>query len=143
VIVLEQSQGVHGVAHRGVAGDPEYGRQTKRIPAAGECFFELPVDAQPFQGCAQAAEVEDPGGADRAVVQGGFLADQQVRAGAVRRAAASLIELVVLDAMGHLVEREGCSGDGESPVAESDVVELQRADLVERCGVVDRVGSPD
>jgi cytochrome P450 len=43
VIALEQSQGVHGVADRGGVGDPEHGRQAKRIAAAGECFLELPV----------------------------------------------------------------------------------------------------
>lgn len=63
-MVLEKAQGVEGVTDRGGLGDAEHGRQAERVAAAGEGFFELPVDAQSFQGRGLAAQVKDPGGAE-------------------------------------------------------------------------------
>lgn len=126
MIVLEESLRGERVADCGGLRDTEDRRDTQRITAAGESFLELPVDAQPFQRGRLAAQVEDPGGADRTMVERAVVADQQVRVGGVRPAIAPVIEPAEQDVVGRLVERPSCSGDGEASVAEVDVAVIRR-----------------
>jgi hypothetical protein len=65
VSVPEELLGVERVADCDTLGDAEHAGQPERIAAAGEGFFELPVDAQPFERGGLAAQVQDPGGANR------------------------------------------------------------------------------
>jgi hypothetical protein len=44
-----------GVADRGLLVDAEHGGQVQWVGPVGEGFFELPVDAEPFEGGGKAA----------------------------------------------------------------------------------------
>ena len=127
--VLQELPGVDGVADGGRGVHAEHGRQVQRVGVAGEGFLELAVDAQPVQGGGQSAQVADPGGADRPGAQCAVLADQQVGVGGVRPAGAPVIQPLGQQPAGEVVQRPGAPGDGDPPVPEIDVVQLQGADL--------------
>jgi hypothetical protein len=60
---------VGGPADGGAFAEPEDGGQVQRVSAGGDGLFDLAVDAQSFKGSGQATQVQDPGGADRAVAR--------------------------------------------------------------------------
>lgn len=57
------------VADGGAVVDAEDGGQVQRVGVVGEGFFELAVDAQPFQGGGLSAQAGQPGAADGAWCQ--------------------------------------------------------------------------
>ena len=52
----EEQAGVLGVADGGLGVEAEHRCQVQRVGSVVEGFFELPVDAEPFQGRGLAAE---------------------------------------------------------------------------------------
>ena len=126
--------GVGRVADRGGVVEVEHLGRVEGI-AAGEGFFKLPVDPQPFQGRGQTAQVQDESAADRAETERALLADQQVGVGGVGPAAESVLQPLDDHVVSQLAQRAGSVGDGEFPVTQVDVVELQGSDLAGTGGV--------
>jgi hypothetical protein len=89
----------------------------------------LAVDAQPVQRGRQPEEhLTEAGAADRLGLVGGVLGDEHVRVGGVGPARPPVGEPVEQGAAGELVQRAGATGDGQSAVAEVEVVQEQAAD---------------
>src|SRR5260370_14964444 len=109
--------------------DPEHGGEVERVGTAGEGFLELPVDAETLEGGGQAAAgfgqpvlADGPGG------HGGLLVDDQVRVGGARPPVAAVLVPAQQQAAGQVIERPDPAGNGQSPVADVDVVEVQVPD---------------
>src|SRR5258708_24317275 len=117
------------VPDRGCVVDPEHGGEVQRVATAGEGFLELPVDAGTLEGGGQAAAgfgqpvlADGPGG------HGGLLVDDQVRVGGARPPVAAVLVPAQQQAAGQVIERPDPAGNGQSPVADVDVVEVQFPD---------------
>src|SRR5260221_3489631 len=117
------------VPDRGCVVDPEHGGEVQRVATAGEGFLELPVDAETLEGGGQAAAgfgqpvlADGPGG------HGGLLVDDQVRVGGARPPVAAVLVPAQQQAAGQVIERPDPAGNGQSPVADVDVVEVQFPD---------------
>ncbi|MFB6782709.1 hypothetical protein ACFCX0_36420 [Streptomyces sp. NPDC056352] len=81
------------VANRGLHIESEDLGEVEGVGAMDEGLFELPVDAELFQGGGLAAKQCGQGDrADRAGAQGGELVDQQVRVSGVGPAVASVVQ---------------------------------------------------
>src|SRR5690242_13256784 len=109
---LQELAGDGRVLDGGGVVDAEYGGEVQRVGAAGECFLELPVDAEPLEGGREAAAcpgqpvlADGPGG------HGGLLVDDQVRVGGAGPAAAAVLQPGQEQAGGQLVERVAAARD--------------------------------
>jgi hypothetical protein len=134
---LEELPGGLGVADGGLGVEAEHGGQVQRVWSPGESLLELAIDAQAVEGRGLAAELllgkEER--ADRTGRRRRLLVDEQVRVRGARPAGAPVVEPFQQDPMGELVDRADAAGDGESPVAEVDVLEAQLADCLGAGGV--------
>jgi hypothetical protein len=117
------------VADGGGVVDPEHCGEVERVGTVGEGFFELPVNAEALEGRGQsAAGFGQPVLADRPGGHGGLLVDDQVRVGGAGPSAVAVLEPGQQQVAGQVIERAGPAGDGQAPVAEVDVVEVEFPD---------------
>jgi hypothetical protein len=126
---LQELSGDGRVADGGGVVDSEHRGEVQGVAVVGEGFFELAVDAKAFQGGGQAAAaLGQPVLADRPGGHGGLLIDDQVRVGGAGPAQVAVLEPVQQQGPGQVVERAASAGEGQSPVAEVDVLEMELAD---------------
>ena len=126
----EQCSGGGGVADGGGLADAEHGGEQGRVGAVGECLFEVAVDPELFEGDGLSLQgAVDPGVGDRAEPLGADVGDQQVGVGGVRPASTSVVQPVVKDLVGQVVQRPGSAGDGEPAPVKVYIGQSQVDDL--------------
>jgi hypothetical protein len=125
-----------GVADGGLFVQAEHDRQVQRVGSVGQCFFQLPVDAQSFQSGDQApGSVGDPDLADRPGLHRALLVDDQMRVRGVGPARPAVLQPAENRPAGEFVQGACMASDDDAAVAQVDVVQQQLADGLRACGV--------
>jgi hypothetical protein len=120
-VAFEHGAGGGGVAQGGHLGEPEDGGEVAGVAAGGGGFFAGAVDADLFEGDADAGEAAvAPVVADRAVLVAGGFGDEEVAIGGVGPALPAVVEVFEDGSEGQVVEGPGVAADGGASVGPVD-----------------------
>lgn len=116
------------IALGGIGSQSEDCRDVQRVSAAYRFdFVEDPVLSQEVEaGLLAAQDSSEPHPADRAVVMGGLLGDQQMGVGRARPPAGSVVEVALDGLVGEVVEGTGLALDGEPAVGQIGILQGKR-----------------